>query len=434
MNNRRFQEFSRHFLFAIIFLVAPTTAGPLSLKEYVTIVLKNNPQGKIASATVAASQAAYESARSFLLPNVNGSAGISRSESPGLSAQQGGPDKNSASAKITGQALLYDFGQTLRQLQASDKSFNAAKYDSQSVMASTILAARLAYYNYLLSAQVLLVNTDALQQMNLHYDQAKILYEVGKQARITVTKAKVDVANAEVNVIHAKNAVRLAKVQMDLVAGLQMSEPMELVDSLSAFEDSIGLIEAQNLAMKQQPEISSSKATLEAARLSLIAARAAFLPSLNANASLGWGAQSAYAIKGSDFNNSPDCSIGADLSIPIYSGGFINASVKKAGAAVGKSEAQLEATTQSVSQQVQQYFFQEKDALQRIDATNVLIGEADESLKMSQERFRAGVATSLEITDAEITVANARISNAQARYDYHTAHANLLLAIGILHE
>ena len=83
---------------------------------------------------------------------------------------------------------------------------------------------------------------------------------------------------------------------------------------------------------------------------------------------------------------------------------------------------------------MQQYFFQEKDALQRIDATNVLIGEADESLKMSQERFRAGVATSLEITDAEITVANARISNAQARYDYHTAHANLLLAIGILHE
>jgi outer membrane protein TolC len=83
---------------------------------------------------------------------------------------------------------------------------------------------------------------------------------------------------------------------------------------------------------------------------------------------------------------------------------------------------------------VQQYFLLENEAQQRIGATDVLVGEADESLKMSQERFRAGVATSLEITDAEVTLANARISNAQAHYDYHTAYANLLMAIGILHE
>jgi outer membrane protein TolC len=346
----------------------------------------------------------------------------------------GGPDNNSVSAGINGQAILYDFGKTYKQFKAAGKSLDASKFDSQSVVATTILNARSAYYNYLLSAQVLLVNEDALQQMNLHYDQAKILFDVGKQAGITVTKAKVDVANAQVNVIHAKNALQLAKIQMDLVAGIALSGPLDLTDSLSTREDSLGMSEAQMLVLEKRPEINSLKARLDAARLQLSAMRSAFFPSLNATGSLGWGASNNAAITGSDFNAFPQWSIGASLSMPLYSGGFLDASVKQSDASVKQQNAQLEATMQSVSQQVQQYFLLENEALQRIDATDVLIGEADESLKMSQERFRAGVATSLEITDAEITLANARISNAQAHFDYHVAHANLLMAIGILHE
>jgi outer membrane protein TolC len=272
-------------------------------------------------------EAAYQSARSPLLPHVNGSVEISRSETPGVSSRLGGPDNNSVSAGINGQAILYDFGKTYKQFKAAGKSLDASKFDSQSVVATTILNARSAYYNYLLSAQVLLVNEDALQQMNLHYDQAKILFDVGKQAGITVTKAKVDVANAQVNVIHAKNALQLAKIQMDLVAGIALSGPLDLTDSLSTREDSLGMSEAQMLVLEKRPEINSLKARLDAARLQLSAMRSAFFPSLNATGSLGWGASNNAAITGSDFNAFPQWSIGASLSMPLYSGGFLDASV-----------------------------------------------------------------------------------------------------------
>ncbi len=414
--------------------VIPASSQTISLKDYIQIVLKHNPQPQIASGAVQASSASSASALSRLLPQVNGNASISRSESPGTSARLGGPDNNSVATGIGGQILLFDFGKTRYQYNASEQSLSAAKSDSQSIMASVILLARSAYYNYLLSLQLLNVNEDALKQASVHLDQAKTLFDVGKQAQIEVTKARVDVANAEVNLIHARNSLKLAKVQMDLVAGMPLAEPMVLTDSLGALEDSIGMSEALKQAMQLRPEILSSKTRMEAARLQLKSARAAYLPSLSATGSLGWDAQDNASITGSDFNSSPNWSIGAALSVPIYQGGAIGASVKQADAALKQAQASLDATTQNVAQQVQQYFLQEKEALQRIDATGVLIEQADESLKMSQERYRAGVATSIEITDAEVTLANARISNAQALFDYHAAHANLLLTIGGLHE
>jgi len=303
-------------------------------------------------------------------------------------------------------------------------------------MAAVVLNARTAYYNFLLSAQLLIVGQDALRQTVIHLNQAQALFEAGKQAQIAVTKARVDVANAEVDLIKAKNTCSLAKVQMDVAAGIQLSEPLVLTDSLSGMEDSLSLslTDAIKKAIEQSPEIGSSRKNMEAQRLLLKATQAAYLPSLNANGGLGWNAASSTSIEGSDFNGKPNWNIGASLSTPIFDGGAIRASVKKAEAAIGKAEAQLDALSQSTVQRVHQYFLQEKEAKQQMGATKTLIEQADEGLRMSQERFRAGLATSIEIMDAEVTLANAKKSNAQARYDYHVAHANLVSAMGSLNE
>ncbi len=408
-------------------------ADSLRLTDYVKLALANNPQQKVAASTVASKSAAVEAARSNLLPQINGSASIERSKSQtNPLARSTGPI--SASAAVNGQMLLYDFGAKPFQYKAAGKNLDASRYDSQSVIASLIVNARTAYFNYLLSLKLLAVNEDALKQATIHFDQAKSLFDVGKQAKIVVAKARVDVANAEVNVIHSKNAKELAKVQMEVVAGTPLAEPLTLTDSLNALEDTIPLSDALSRALQQKPEIRSQAAGLEAARMQLKAARAAYLPSLRADGNVGMGAQSNALFRDWNADDSPNWSVGASLSVPIYQGGKISASVKQADAALKQTEAQLDALTQSVTQQVQQYFLQEKEALQRISATATLIEQADESLKMSQERFRAGVASSIEIVDAEVTLANARVSNAQAQFDYHVAHANLLMAIGELHE
>jgi TolC family type I secretion outer membrane protein len=423
------------FIVGIFLVTCNAFADTLSLKEFIRSACKQNPQQKIAASTVASKRASVESSRSSLLPQVNGTAGISSSQSPGQTLQNGGTGiMNSTSIGIHADALLYDFGASPFRYKASGRALAAAQFDSLSAMASLILSAKTAYFNYLLSQKLLAVNEDAMKQANLHLDQATILFKVGKTAQIEVTKARVEVANAEVNIIHAKNAVDLAKVQMEVIAGALLGDPLVLTDSLGALEIASTLEEALKAALQKRPEINSLLTDVESAKLLLKAARATYLPSLNANGDVGWGRKEIAAVRAPDFSNAPNWSVGVELSVPIYQGGRISAAVQQADIALRLAEAQLEAKQLTVSQEVKQFFLQEKEALQRIGATKTLIEQAQQSLTLSQERFRAGVAFSLEITDAEVTLADARAKNAQALFDYRIAHANLLLAIGSLNE
>jgi len=70
------------------------------------------------------------------------------------------------------------------------------------------------------------------------------------------------------------------------------------------------------------------------------------------------------------------------------------------------------------------------EAAEKISATRKLIESSQLSLQLAQERFATGVAATLEVTDAELVLANAKSSLASALYDYRTAHAKLLAAMG----
>jgi outer membrane protein len=424
---------------ALLFLLPLTAAGDtLSLDDYVRIALMHNPEPKIAAGAVQSSAAAREKSLASLLPRFGAGAGIARS---GRRSSSGGPGTNvystgtgnSSSTGIDGQVLIFDFFKTPLQYRASEKNLEAARHNLHGTLQSTALKARTAYFNYLLFEQLLKVNDDALKQAQAHFGQARTLFEVGKQAQIAVTKANVDVANAKVNVIHAANNLKLARVQLGTTAGITLNDPVVLTDSLGEMETPMPLEEALSCAFQKRPEILSSRSKLEAARLQLKSARAAFFPSINGSAGYDWRNSSTSTLPAPDWN-SPSWSIGASLSLPLFQGGALRAAVRQADAALQQSEASLDAVELSAAQEVQENFIQEIEARERISATEVLVSQATESLRMSQERYRTGVATSLEITDAELTLANARISHVQAQYDCRVAHAQLLESIGVLND
>ncbi|MDD5674752.1 MAG: TolC family protein [Chitinivibrionales bacterium] len=411
-----------------MFAALSASADSLSLNQYVALVLAHNPQPQIAASALTVTRAKSSTALAGMLPGVSANAGISKG-SNNVTNNVG----TSVSAGINAQMQIFDFGRTPLQYKAATRSVSAAQYDLQSTLQATILSARTAYFNYLLALQLLGVNQDALKQATAHYDQAKVLFEVGKQAKITVTKANVDVANAQVNLIHAQNALRLARVQLETTAGALLPDSLVLTDTLGEIEDSLALPDAMTAALEKRPDILSGKAHLDASRLQRDAAAAAFFPSVNGNAGYSWRGGDGNAFVAPDWNQ-PSWSVGANLTVPLFQGGAIAASFKQADATLAQTRATLNATTQNALQQVQQNYLQEIDARQRISATAVLVQQATEALQMSQERYRNGVAAPLEITDAELTLANARSSHYQAQYDYHIAHAQLLLATGTLHE
>jgi len=427
-------------------------ADTLTLHGYVGIALAHNPALKIARGNVDAGLASVQSARSGLLPSVSGTAGLSRSGSSGTSTTQvvdtnaathaitmGSvssiyvtPPGNNISAGINANLLLWDFGKTPSQYAASGKSLDAARRDSAGTVQTTIVNARTAYFNFLLNTKLVDVSREALKQTKVHYDEAEAIFEVGKQTQLTVIQAKVDVANAEVAEIQAENALNLARVQLETAAGVVFNDPMVLTDSLDGVEDSIGLREALATAAASRPDIQSAALHLEAAKLELRSARASCLPQLNASGGYSWngsGENDALAAA-----TQLGWNVGLSLSVPIYQGGALQASVRQAEAAVKQAEGSLEQTVLNATQNVQQLYFTEENARRQIAATQVVIDEAAEAVRLAQERYRAGLALAIEITDAEKTLATARSSHAQAEYSYRVGHVNRLNAMGVLHE
>jgi outer membrane protein len=411
--------------FLVGFALHAKPADTLSLDSYVNLAKKNNPQVRISGAAVSSSIAAQKTARSRLLPQVNGSAQAGRSMSQASPPLSGNYYNNNYSAGISGQQLIFDFGKSYYSSRASSQNVNAARENEKDALQNIILNAKTAYFNYLLSQMLYDVAKGALQQAQAHLDQATILFQIGKQARYTVTKAEVDVANASVSVITAKNGLKLAKVQMDVAAGTTFGDAVTLTDSLNVSEPDIALEQAVSRALETRPQLAALRARLEASKLQLTSAKTALLPDLNASAGTGYGSNDASEWR-------QNWNVGVNLSVSIFQGGALVAAVDQAKAGVDQAAAQLDATIQSVTAEIEQRYYEKMDAAERISATQKLIMQAQEGLQFSQERFAAGAAPSLEVTDAEIAVANAQSSHAQALFDYRIAQARLLAAIGAL--
>jgi outer membrane protein TolC len=287
------------------------------------------------------------------------------------------------------------------------------------------LNAKTAYFNYLLSRMLYAVAQEALSQTQAHLAQANILFETGKQAKYTVKTAEVDVANASVNLITAKNGVKLAKVQMEVASGYALGDSLLLTDSLVAPEADITREQALKGAIDARPQLASLRARLEAAKLQLTSAKTALLPDLNASGGVGYGSRSADASSWQQ-----DWNVGVNLSVPIFQGGALVASIEAAKASVDGAQATLESNIQSIKSEIDQDYYGKMEASERIAATQKLIESSQDALTLAQERFIAGAAASLEVSDAELTLANAKSSHAQALFDYRTAHAKLLAAMG----
>jgi TolC family type I secretion outer membrane protein len=402
----------------------------ISLDSFLKLALENNPQTRIAAAQEASGRAALRSARSGLLPQVGLSAQATRSESgtassssfsDSLTDSRGPTDQFSAG--ISGSQLIYDFGRTGSQISQAAYTLTATQETARSMRHEVLLTAKTAYFSYLLAHRMLDVARESLRQSEEHLLEARTQFEIGKQAKYAVTKAEVDVANARVALIKAQNGIEKARVGMEKAAGVTLGSPLRLSDSLQQTEDSISLDQAFGCADSLRPDLRGALARLDVARSQVRGARATMFPELGATAGYQYRSPDAADWTGG-------WSAGVKLTQPLYQGGAIRAKVAQAEAGLDQARASLDLARQTAHAEIQQLALDKKDAMERTIAAEKLIAEAAEGLDMSQERYRAGAATFIEVTDAEVALVNARISHAQALYDYRVAHAKLVQAIG----
>jgi TolC family type I secretion outer membrane protein len=398
----------------------------LTLERAVALAIDNQPSLRGSEAGVRAADAGFRQARAGFLPSVGFSASDTRTGgtviiSPAIPPTQ--RTYNSYSAALQGNLTIWDFGKTSGRVSQNSYLYDAAHGDYASAVEVIALNTEVAYLAFLQARRVVSVDEEALATTSHHLVQARAFYTTGRRPQLDVTKAEVDSLNAEVNLIQARNAYRIARLQLENAMGVHPAAEYAVVDSFTVPPTSTSLAEARTTALRTRPELIAAQARVDAGKGGVRAAWGQHLPTVAAFGGYTWSAF--------DFPLFSRWNAGISFTLPIFQGFALDAGVELAEANRDIAQSNLDTLTESVMLEVERQWLTVRAAAERAVATAKLVQESRENLNLVERQYAAGVATALDESDARLTLSNSEITDIQAQYDYRTALIRLRRAMGL---
>jgi outer membrane protein TolC len=397
----------------------------LTLEGAVQLALEHHSSLKAAEASIRSSEASLTQSRANYFPTLTASATGTRTEGAFVFNPDFPPREQAYNNYSTGlqiQQTIYDFGKTSQRVSANFQFVEASTLDYQSTRSAVIANVQLAYFSLVQAQRLIQVNEETVAQAAEHLTQAKAFYAVGRRPQFDVTRSEVDLANANVNLIRARNQVRLAKVQLENAMGVHPTTRYSIADSFTITPFTMSLDSAKAIAFERRQELRAARARLEANQSLVSATWSQHLPTLSANGTYTWS--------GFNFPLYSRWNAGITLSLPLFQGFSVVAQVQQAQANADVVRANIDVLTETILLEVEQNFLGLKEAEERIGATTKLVEQAGENLKIAEGRYNSGVGSAIEITDAQVALSNARITNIQTLFDYNSSLVRLRRAMG----
>jgi len=400
----------------------------LTVRRATELAVAYHPSVRGAEAGVRSATGAYRQAFSAYLPSLSFNASDTHNEGVFVFTPTSGTRNqiySTYAASFSAQQTVFDFGRTIGRVSASSNLVDASTMDEVANRNSLMMNVEIAYFTVMQTVRVVRVNEEAVDAAQRHLTQARAFYSVGRRPQLDVTKAEVDLANANVNLIRARNALQVARVQLENTIGVRLLPSVVLPDTFAVYAVSPRLDSLRSEALRRRPELLAAHARMGASSALITAAWTQHLPVLSATGSYNW----------SNFETSPlypRWVAGLTLSLPIFQGFAIDAQVQQAEANEEIARAALDQLTQSVLLEVEQNYLSLEEAQERLAATVKLVEQAEQALVLAERQYAAGVGTQLDVTDAQLTRSNARITNIQALFDLNSSLVRLNRSVGLM--
>lgn len=395
----------------------------LSLEDCIDITLKNNPTISSSFASQEAQRNRLSQTKSSYLPQIDASANYSRSDSESETGWSGAQDGYSSS--INAKQLIYDFGKTGLSSAIQENSYYSAVADTRNLIINTIYELKKAYYDTLLARESKHVYEQSVEQYQEQLKRAQAYYQVGTRPKIDVTTAQVNLNNAKLNLIQAENSLKKSYHVLLNVMGIYDPAPqfsLQMNNTLPEF--TLTEEEALDTAMKNRQDLLGYKLKLESARQNIKLSRTGYAPSINATGSYGWS--------GGDFPLYDRWSVGAGVSIPIFSGLSTYNSVKEAQNNMLSAYYNLTSAEQNILLEIKEAYLNVQDSKSKIPVAEITRTQAQENYELAVGRYKVGVGNYIEVKDAETTLSDAKLAYIQAVFDYTLSIAALNKAMGII--
>jgi len=408
----------------------PSADEPLTRQQAEQIALKNNPRISVAALIALAQKQVVRETRSYELPNLYGNAtGVGAEEASRLSSGALSASRllNHVGAGVELSQLITDFGRTHNLVASSSLQAKAAEQNAEATREDIVFATDLAFYNALEAQATFQVANSTVQERQNVGDQVTALTKSKLKSTLDQSFAEVNLSQAKLLVLDSQNQADAAMASLNDILGMTTNHSYHLVDDpvVSApIADSVEAVIA--LALQQRPDLKALRLTHDADVRFSHAQHEQLLPMVSAQGVVG----AAPVGSSTYFLQNWYGAAGVNVRIPIFNGFKFHAEAAEADLRAKASDEQSRQLTDRIVRDVRIAWLSTMTAQQRMSVTAELLKEANTALDLAQTRYRLGLSSIVEFSQAQLQQTQAQIEDANARFEYEADLSTLRFQSG----
>jgi len=432
-------------LMLVLWWLPVLAQDPMSLKDAVHRALDKNKSVEASAAAQSAAESRIAEARAGALPKVNYSESWARSDNPVfvfsslLTQHQFGeqnfqigplnrPDfLNNFQSQVTADQTLYDAGQTNHAVRSAELTKNMTSEEGRRTQIEVIVAVIRSYCDALLGAEQLNVTTQAMRSAQSDLERAHAVQSAGMSTDVDVLSIRVHLASVREQQIRRSADLDVARAALNDALGLPLDTAHTLTTTLKPLKLPEGLLaDYERHALSERPEARQVKLATSLAENRAATARSSLLPQV--------GVHAAFEVDRQGFcdRGGANWLVSIGLRWNLFNGFSDKARIEETRFALRESEAEQERAGSAIRLQVRRAYADLRAADQRIEVAKASVAEAEESLRITQNRYETGLSNVTDLLRTETAVLEARTRHSVAIHDERIAATMLELAAGTL--
>ena len=421
-------------------------APSLTLKQAVQIAMEKNPARKAAIADTKVTSADVRGARSSLMPRLSFSETATRGNDPvyvfgsklrqqrfnasdfALNELNTPRPFGNFTTRFGGNWNLFDsfasWHGVIRAKQMNDAAAHQLDRTDQEILFRVVSA----YYEVLLASKQFEVIGQSVKTAQAITERSQSRFDSGLVVESDLLTAKVRLAVRQQELIQARNRLEMTRAELNTAMGVPVESLFQLTEVLA--ERALAqpnLRDLEKQALTSRPDLQRVASEEAAQHQSVAIAKSSFGPRVNAIA--GWEMDNPTFVAGGGGNNW----LGAiEVQFDIFQGGAKRAELSRQRAFEEKAVALKQAASDGVRLEVRRAYYDVDASRQQVEVARATIAQAQESLRINQDRYDTGLITITDLLAAEDANRRSQTDYWESVYRFHTSYANLELASGTL--
>ncbi len=428
----------RKLTFVLLWLVTAGAAAaePWTLEQCLRHTLEHSPDARLAEQRIRAARATAQQVQALAWPTVQLQSGYTRTDNPmyvlgsALNQQAFGPalgdfnhlpDVDNWNVKGLVSVPLYTGGSLTAGRRAARAGVQAETAQAEAVRQALAFETVRLFHTIQKTRALVRAAEAAVSAFTQHLEQAQKRLDAGTLLRADVLDVEVRLAQAREDLARARNARALALQALRTLLGLPPGE----FDVAGSAPEVPAPAAAEAADFSARPELTAVRHHIAAAEAQTRAARGGYLPRLAAFGSVdhdrGWkldGEGTSYTA-------------GVLLQWNLFDGRLTRGKVAEARARWDMALETERKLRLGLGLEVEQARLNLREAEERLAVTAKAVTQAEESVKLTRDRFEQGLALTLQLLDAETALTLARVRRAEAETDQRIAIAALRRALGL---